>query len=344
MDLTALDKILPEPVFQFLASRTTAEFATLSAAGFPIDTPTFYFTNEDLTSVDIATGLAYPAKAWRARKNPKVGLLIEGAPEEPVIAIAGLAAVRDADIQGNLERYLAETIFAPNVDPSVVPWDKTRERLYYLARIIVQIAPVRIRWWSERRRIDLEPSEWNAPDCSVYPASDPAPLGAPSPSPSWRQPDWRVLAEEAVAGGMPAHVTLTDDDGFPAIFRARNIILDHDGFEIDVPEHAVGMEGQASLSFVGKEVFVGSATVKGGRLSFAVTRGLPVLPMMDDRQGLSRDRLAQLNARLKTELARLGQPMPNVPLQPPQPTNGARLREQISRAIDLRKVGGGIAR
>ena len=102
---------LPENVADVLATSLYTEFASVTAKGVPLDTPLFAFVEPTGGTIDVATGLAYPAKANRVRRNPKVGLLLEGNgnPGDPVVSVAGFGAVRDSDIQANIERYLAET-------------------------------------------------------------------------------------------------------------------------------------------------------------------------------------------------------------------------------------------
>jgi hypothetical protein len=335
---------LPPEALQLIRTRVSAEFATVSAAGVPIDTPTFFFPNAQLTTLDIGTGVSYPAKAERARRNPRVGMLVEGEAGQPVIAIAGYAAVHDADIRANVERYLAETIFSPNVDPAVVPWEVTQQRLYYVTRIIVAVAPAHVRWWPSRSAMDDPPQEWRAPPDTVFPQSDPAPAGQTSKAPAWPQSPWPELADQALASGMPAHLTLLDGEGFPLPIRVRNGQRHRDGFQMVVPRAAPWSEGKATLSFVGKEVFVGSARKEGTATVFNIERALPILPMMASREGISAADQDALNARLAEEMQRRGQPLPKVPDIPPSPTEGAKFRAVAAQAMDVKSVGGGISR
>lgn len=341
--LRSLDQMLPAEPLALVRSRVAAEFATVSRAGVPIDSPCLTFTNAALTTIDVGTGVAYPAKAERARANPKVGMLFEGGAGEPVVSIAGYAAVHDADIQANLERYLAETILAPNVDPALVPWENTRRRLYYLARIVVAVAPAHIRWWPNRAAMEHAPHEWRAEPGTAFPVSDPPPTGKPSAAPPWTHRPWPDLAGEAIAGGLPAHLTLLDDAEFPLPMRVRDVQRTASGFGMIVPRGAPWSGGKATLSFAGKEVFVGEAARDGERIALAVERTLPILPMMEERGALKAEVLARLDARLAKEMARRGQPIPVVPPTPPQPSAGALYRAAAAKALDNSKVGSSVA-
>lgn len=324
---------LPEPVLALMRAGSIAQYATVSAAGMPVDTPVLYFPGEDLKSFDLATGLSYPAKAERARRNPRVGLLLEGGPDEPVVSIAGMAAVRDADLQANVERYVAEACYTLPHDPD---WSLARQAVWYWTRIIVEIAPARVLWWDSPAQMDRPPQSWRAPEGTRFPASDPPPSGKTSEPAQWQRQPWRALAEQALGRGAPGHLSLIDKEGFPLPIRAEAIALTEAGFALDLPRGVRWIaDGKACLTFGGIETFLGEVTVHDGRVPLAVDRTLPVFPMTQDMAQLWRptpDTRAQLMRRLEEELARRGQPVPTVPVERPPPSEGYRRRMERMKA------------
>jgi hypothetical protein len=319
---------LPEHVFRFIESGVVAEFATVSAAGVPIDTPTYYFPSDDMTTLDLATGLPNPAKAERARRNPKVGLLMDGAAEEPVVVVRARAAVRDANLQANCVRYLAETGFKGISHGQT--WEQARQAVTYWSRIIIENMPERIYWWDNQAAMDGPPQVWKAPADTVYSASDPAPADPMKPS-AWPVRPWQEVARAAVAAMPAAHLSVLDDDGYPMPMRARSFELVAEGFRLEMPRGAPWrLAGKASLTFAGFYTFLGDAEDQGGSTLLRVERSLPQHPStLDTKQVLqpSEDTKAKAWARLEYEARRRGQPIPTVPLEMPAPTRLARLRQ-----------------
>jgi hypothetical protein len=331
--MTYLD-YLPDDVARLIRCGFLAEFATVSTAGVPINTPLVTFTSENLETIDAGTGLAYPAKAERARRNPKTGLLFEGGKDQPVVSIAGMASVRDTDFQANLDRYLAEEILAPYLNPSLVDYDSvTRHAIWYFTRILICVKPTVVRWWRNREALDEKPEEWHAPLDTVYPPSDRAAPGDVSKAP-WRAPvHWEGLAQSALARQAPGHLTLLDAQGFPLPIRAREVHAHADGFRLGLPLWLPWSGGKATLSFEGVETFVGNASIVGTEALLHVERAMPVLPMMADLTEVLHPKpitKAALLERLDYETKRRGLPLPIMPATPPPPTAGARLRAEAA--------------
>ena len=324
---------LPDQVLAVINDAIVTEFATMSAKGVPIDTPAFSFRSADGHSVDVATGLAYPAKAERARRNPKVGLLIEGPPGQPVVSIAALAAVRDANLQANVDRYLGETIAYLNTYSGGNPWPVVREAIWYWARLLIFCTPKRILWWADADSTDQAPQRWNAPDDFIFPASDPAPKTPPSPAPAWPIPHWPDRAKEVLAQGLIGHLTLVDDQAYPLPFRAREAQVREDGFDLDVPAGAPWLiRGSASLCFAGLATFIGNVEPADGKVRFKVERMLPDLPTVQDNSEIWKPKAATLEVfmdRLTHELSRRGQQIPTIPQQQPAPSDGSLRRAAI---------------
>ncbi len=324
---------LPERVVSLMRSGAIAQYATVSAAGVPIDTPVLYFPSDSLGSFNLATGLSYPAKAERARRNPKVGLLLEGGPGEPVISIAGMAAVMDADLQDNVNRYLAEACYTLPHNPD---WSLARQAIWYWTRIIIEIRPVRLKWWDNPAQMDGSPHCWDAPHGTIFPQSDPAPPGKTSRPAQWEERPWQDLAGQALARGAAGHLSVTDAEGFPLPIRARSLALTGTGFALELPGGVPwDMTGMACLTFGGIETFLGKMTTVLGTVHFEVERSLPLFPMTSDMTQLwepTPDTRMQLMRRLEEELHRRGQPVPSLPTERPSPSAGYRLRmERMGR-------------
>jgi hypothetical protein len=327
---------LPAEVVAVIERAAVSEFATVSAAGVPIDTPTYCFPSDDLATIDVATGLSYPAKAERARRNPKVGLLIEEGPNDPVVSICGHAAVRDADLQGNAERYVAETGF--DKVAFGLPWATVREAVWYWTRIIVTVAPVRVRWWPNMATMDGPPQVWDAPADASFATSDPAPQGKVSPAAQWAQRSWQEIAGEAMAHGAPGHLTLCDADGYPLPLRASSIALEGDRFLLTVPRGAPWpRSGPATLTFQGVQTFVGEAHLDGGTGWLQVERALPQHPLVQNPTEVispTPEVRAKLMMRLEEEARRRGQPIPRLGDEPVL-TRLAKRREERRTSLSL---------
>ena len=327
---------LPLAVIDLIEHSIFTQFATVSAADVPIDTPTYCFPSDDLSHIGVATGLSYPAKAGRAGRNPKVGLLIEGLPGDPVVSIRGMAAVRDADLQANVERYIAETGF--DLIGFGLSWEEARKAVWYWTRIIIEVTPERIMWWDNAEAMDGPPHVWNAPQGTDYPPSDASPPGKTSAPASWEQRTWQEMAQGALARGGPAHLTLCDADGFPLPVGMRACTLEGDRFQLVVPKGAPwSVNGKATLTFMGLETFVGDVSVENGITWMAVERALPELPLMKDPKEVLQPReevKAQLLPRLDEETRRRGQPVPTIPEALPAPT-----RLALKRKARLAQMG-----
>ena len=325
---------LPGPVLDLMRSGSVASFATVSAARVPIDTPVLYFPGEGLGTFNLTTGISYPAKAERARRNSKVGLLLEGGPDEPVIAIAGMAAVRDADLQANVERYLAEAAYTLPMGPD---WALARQAVWYWTRIIVEVTPARVVWWDHPAALDQVPHRWQAAADTIYPQSDPAPPGKVSQPASWEQPAWQDLAQAAKVRGAKCHLSLIDSEGFPLPMPVRRAEVNAEGFTLELPRGIPGpLAGKACLTYGGIETFVGEISGAKGRASFKVERVLPVFPMTRDMTQLwqpTGDTKAQLMRRLGEETARRGQPVPAIPEDRPPASEGYQRRMARMQAL-----------
>jgi hypothetical protein len=318
---------LPKHVFAMIESGVVAEFSTVTAAGVPIDTPTYYFPADDMSTIDLATGLPNPAKAERARHNSKVGLLIEGRPEEPLVVIRAHAAVRDSDIQANALRYLAETGYK-GISHGIT-WEQARLAVTYWSRIIIENKPERIYWWDNHAALDRPPQVWNAAPGTVYPQSDPAPAGKMSSS-AWPVRSWRDVAQDAMKSGNAAHLSVLDEEGFPLPMRSRSFEVTEEGFRLIMPKGVPWqLKGKASLTFAGFQSFVGEVAAVANGLLLRVERSLPQHPSTyDTKQVLqpSEETRAKARARLELEATRRGQPLPVIPLEPPERTRIALIR------------------
>lgn len=318
---------LPEEVAHLIRSGMVCEYVSLTAKGVPMNTPAYYFPKADESTLDVGTGLAYPAKAERARNNPKVGLLIERDADEPVVSIAGYAAVEDNDIQANLNRYAAETA---NLLPPGGNWEAMRKSVFYWSRVFIAVKPAYIRWWVNREAAATEaPQEWRAPADTAYPASDPKPLGRMSKAPDWPQMSWDEVAAEALGRCAPGHLSLCDASGFPIPLRVEKIQRIDGGFRMIVPRSAPWETGSATLSFQGREVFIGHAERDGEAAVLIVERAMPIFPLTTPDLTVprpSRETRALLNARMEEELSRRGLSTPVVPEEMPQPTRHSILR------------------
>ncbi|HUY65019.1 MAG TPA: pyridoxamine 5'-phosphate oxidase family protein [Acidimicrobiales bacterium] len=322
----------PREVEAVFERSVTAEFATLTRAGAPITVPTTPYLGSSGETVDVSTGLTYPAKAERARQDPRVCLLFAdpigaGSEDLAVVMVQGLATVRDGDLQANTDRYVrASTEKLPDATKGQ-PRAVLRRMVWYYARIWVEITPLHMRWWPSRR-LDGPPQQWDAPEGTAAPLSDPAPPGK-RPG-AWVAPaaDWRALTTRAL-GQLALHdLTVVDANGFPLCLPVGEAEPTDDGVRLRLGPGAPAVgEGVACLTmhghgvrFTGQENHTVVGTVApdpddGGWLRLRVQRALGDWSLAGNRALMAVGFLSKgrrLARRVEVEATRRGQPVPTV--------------------------------
>lgn len=320
----------PTELLEVFEGAITCEYASLTRAAAPVTVPTTPYVGA-LGTLDISTGLTYPAKAERARRNPKVAMLFadpigSGRSDAPVVLVRGHAAVRDADLQANTDRYARASMAKLPAAAEGQPKALLRRLAFYYARIWVEVTPLHIRWWPDRS-LASEPQSWHAGPDLHLPDSDRAPNG--SQPPPWLDPPqrWREVAARALRELPFADLTVVGGDGFPICVPVATGGMN--GTEVPLTIGAGAPElpqGRACLTvhshdehFSTQEnhTLIGTFAQGDGGPCLHVERALADWSLTGNRFQRSVGFLLKgrrLAPRLKAEAARRGQPVPAVRL------------------------------
>lgn len=125
-----------------LRAASVCLFAYLTPRGEPLCWPVTPFWDPERGILAIATGLAYPAKADYAARNPRVAALFPGARHGDLL-LRGRAAVLAGDLQANTDRYVRELrakfpAARIGLNPLTVPFLG-----FYLPRLWIEVTPER---------------------------------------------------------------------------------------------------------------------------------------------------------------------------------------------------------
>jgi len=324
----------PDELIEVFDRSVTVEYASFTRTGRPVTIPTTPYLGADGQTLDLSTGLTYPAKAERARRDPRVCLLFadpvgSGLTDPPVVLVQGLATVRDSDLQANTDRYARLSMEKLPDATKGQPRFVLRRLAWYYARIWIEVTPLHLRWWPSRSLED-PPRSWNAAEGTAAPLSDPAPNGA-QPG-AWLAPpsSWRAAAHEA--GRLALHdLTVVGANGFPLCLSVRHTELVDDGFRLELgpgapavaggpacltlhahPERFTGQENRTIVGEVGRPLVAG-----GGEVRFRAERALADWSVAGGRPRRSLGFLStgrRLAPRLRAEAKRRFQPVPSVHL------------------------------
>lgn len=318
----------PAELLPLFDAAITTEYASLTRRGTPLTYPLNPYISEDGCSLEVTTGLSYPSKAERARRNPKVALLFSdpvgtNMERPPVVLVQGMAAVRDADLQGNTDRYLRRSFKKFPLAYSGTPAFMLQRMPWYFARIWIQVTPLRMYWW-QAGDLSRPPQTWQAPRETSIPASDPPPQGK-SPG-AWTEgpQDWHPGAAYAIQHLGDPVLTLVDEQGYPLPMRVRHAAQTAEGFHFELPTgYPWKLTGAACLTFhthpeqfTGQQNMLFTGRVEQGGV-FIVDKQVADWSMSGSKLNAMWDMMKKgrvLTPRLEQEARRRGQAVPKINL------------------------------
>lgn len=323
---------LPQEVISTILQSMTCEFAVRGRDGRPITYPMAAYPGRTGTTVDLSVGLVFPWKAELARRDPRVCVswcrpVRLKDQQMPVVVLQGHAAVRDRDLQANTDHYLKllrETL--PGMFGRL-PGPVARRLGFYLARIWIEVTPLRVLWWPDAD-LAQPPRRWEAPATTELPTSDPPP--APRSRPVRRSlftspPDWRPGLDRALHRLAPPILSVVGEDGYPVTFPANHATRTADGALLDLPASAPAQaRGPACITFHGFQEKAGMPFQENYSFAGVIGQASSPAPLVIERQLLHGNlpnpfamahtffNIWRMRSRLPVEASRRGQPVPEV--------------------------------
>src|SRR5258708_38694693 len=149
---------VPPEVDEAMGSIYTCEFTTVNTKGQPMTWPSVPYYNREEGRLVIAVSVAFPIKAYNARKHPQVSMLFSdptgsGLADPPAVLVQGEAAVAEVleytpDIIG-----LFKTVAKRQPESSKFTSNKLIRNLfvaYLFQRISLTVTPRWILYWPHR--------------------------------------------------------------------------------------------------------------------------------------------------------------------------------------------------
>jgi hypothetical protein len=147
----------PDEVAAVLRSSFTCEFTTLTRHGDPLTWPTEPFLDEQSGEIVVTASIAFPVKAFNARRNRRVSLLFSdptgsGLQDSPAVLVQGDASVAESlewTSRSEKQFYLSVTR-QPDSQKFVANRFARRFFSFYFQRLTISVRPRRMLVWPRR--------------------------------------------------------------------------------------------------------------------------------------------------------------------------------------------------
>jgi hypothetical protein len=152
---------LPADVEAVLRSFYTCEFTTLNGRWEPLTWPVEPFFDAEAGEIVVTASIAFPVKAFNARRNPRVALLYSdpagsGLSNPPAVLIEGDARVAESRewTPRSEEQFRLSVLRQPDSRKFIANPLVRRLFTFYFQRLTITVQPRRILVWPQRRFAD----------------------------------------------------------------------------------------------------------------------------------------------------------------------------------------------
>jgi hypothetical protein len=242
---------LPPDVAAVFREFRTCELTTVSRVGQPLTWPAEPFYRADAGELIVTASIAFPVKAYNARRNPKVALLLSdptgsGLTDPPAVLVQGDATVEEltGDPPWTYEMFKESVRRQPRTRGFVANPVARSLFEFQFQRLALHVQPRRILAWAGRD-FSREPTEV---------LGNPAPAASPATAPAGDRDTLNASVWNArlvaCARAYPSGVlTVVEPSGYPCSVRAVPQFDADQGLITFPGTPAAGRQGKASLLF-----------------------------------------------------------------------------------------------